>query len=177
MAAFNKDKFRELLLYFAEKSEDDPLFGAVKLSKQLFFTDFLAYAEYGTPVTNATYRRLPQGPVPNQLLPVQSELLRHGEVTIEERRHFGFKQKRLRALRPAELDVFADHERAHIAEVLQLIRPLNATDVSNESHTWLAWELAEPNQDIPYEAAFLSARSPSARELERGRELALVHGW
>jgi len=174
---FHRDKFRELILYFAERSEDDPFFGAVKLNKQLFFTDFLAYAEFGSPVTGATYKRLPQGPVPHQLLPVQNELVQHGEAEVVDRNHFGYKQKRTIARRPADLDLLDERERTHIEEVFELVRPFSATDVSNFSHTWLAWELAEPGQTIPYSAAFLSARPPTEEEFERGRELAAQHGW
>jgi len=44
---FQPEKFRELILYIARKSEDDPKFGAVKLNKILFFSDFAAFRAFG----------------------------------------------------------------------------------------------------------------------------------
>ena len=41
----------ELILYVAEKCQDDPKFGATKLNKILWWADFLAYAQHGTPIT------------------------------------------------------------------------------------------------------------------------------
>jgi len=37
-------KFKELILYVADKCSDDPDFGAVKLNKILFYSDF--YSDY-----------------------------------------------------------------------------------------------------------------------------------
>ena len=52
---FNEGKFKELVLYIASRCERDPTFGAVKLNKELFFSDFWAYAEFGEPITGAEY--------------------------------------------------------------------------------------------------------------------------
>jgi len=47
----NQDKFRELVLYLSEKSQDDKKFGATKLNKILYFCDFGSYVKLGQPVT------------------------------------------------------------------------------------------------------------------------------
>ena len=44
---YNERKFKELVLYVAHRCGLDPNFGAVKLNKELFFSDFWAYAEFG----------------------------------------------------------------------------------------------------------------------------------
>jgi len=113
---FNRGKFEELVLYFAENSADDPLFGATKLNKLLFFADFLAFAELGHSITGASYQALPNGPAPKELLRVERELLAEGSLKIDERSHFRYKQKRPVALRAPNLDVFEEEERAHLAE-------------------------------------------------------------
>jgi hypothetical protein len=41
---FDEDRFRELVLYIAHKTKDDPTFGRTKLAKVLFSRDFVAYA-------------------------------------------------------------------------------------------------------------------------------------
>lgn len=66
----NKEKFRELILYVANMSRNDPDFGAVKLNKILYYADFRAYRELGRPISGAAYRKLSEGPAPRQLLRV-----------------------------------------------------------------------------------------------------------
>jgi len=36
---------------------------------------------------------------------------------------------------------------------------------------------ADTGETIPYESVFLSARRPTDRDIQRGRELAEEHGW
>ena len=57
---FNEQKFKELVIYIAGRCESDPYFGAVKLNKLLFFSDFFAYAKLGNPITGAEYMKLPR---------------------------------------------------------------------------------------------------------------------
>ena len=75
---FNKDGFKALVLYIADKCSDDPHFGATKFNKILFYADFLSYGLYGQPITGATYFRLPKGPAPKQWLQVRGEMEESG---------------------------------------------------------------------------------------------------
>src|SRR6266487_3415423 len=45
------EKLRELILHICIRSEDDEAFGAVKLNKLLFFSDFHAFLRLGKPIT------------------------------------------------------------------------------------------------------------------------------
>jgi len=76
------DKFKELMLYVAHQSNDDPKYGAAKLAKLLFFIDFRAFGELGESVTGARYHRIERGPAPTPLLPVRKEMEAIGEITI-----------------------------------------------------------------------------------------------
>lgn len=40
-------KMKELILYLASRSEEDPRFSATKLNKLLFYCDFTAYRRLG----------------------------------------------------------------------------------------------------------------------------------
>ena len=62
-----KRALRELILFIADRCEDEPTFGATKLNKILFYADFLSYALYGEPIAGVTYRKLERGPVPTIL--------------------------------------------------------------------------------------------------------------
>ena len=57
-------KLKELVLYIAQKSEDDPSFGATKLNKILFAADFYFFGQTGRSITGASYVHRGKGPVP-----------------------------------------------------------------------------------------------------------------
>ncbi len=175
---FDVDKFKELILYVAEKSADDPSFGATKLNKILFFSDFLAYGMLGRPITGATYQRQDQGPVARGMLPAQKTLEREGAATVVQRVYFTRPQKRLINLRPADISSFTAEEIALVDRVIEALGHRNASEVSMLSHQHvLAWQLAGDRQEIPYEAVFLSTDPPTPTDIRRGQELAQEHGW
>ena len=55
-------KFRELIIYISKRSKSDPWFGAIKLNKILYHSDFRAFERFGVPLTGVRYWRLQQGP-------------------------------------------------------------------------------------------------------------------
>jgi Antitoxin SocA-like, Panacea domain len=175
---FSKEKFKELVLYIAHKSVDDASFGATKLNKILFWSDFLAFGSFGKAITGATYQRLPQGPAPRQLLPIQTELIAEDAVTLDRRPRFNYVQKRLLPLREADLALFQPQEISLVDEVIDVLRDKTATDVSAISHALsVGWQIADEFADIPYSSVFLSPDAPSESDFARGRELVVTHGW
>lgn len=175
---YDAAKLRELALYIADRSVDDPNFGATKLNKLLFFSDFLAYGQYGAPITGATYRRLQFGPVPAQLGVVQRELLATGTAVVQERDHLGWKQRRLIPLRKPDLSAFTGREIAHVEGIITALWDHSGKAVSDLSHREvLAWKIADTGTVIPYETVFLSVEPPTSADIKRGQELAQEHGW
>jgi hypothetical protein len=174
---FDKRKLAELMLYVAEKSAYDPKFGATKLNKILFYSDFLAYGLFRNPITGATYQRLDQGPAPRQLMPALGELADRGDAVIAPSTYYGHEKKRLVPLREADLSRFSADEIALVDHVIQMLRDHNASEVSALSHAEAAWKIALDRQDIPYEAVFLSDRPPSERDVQRAQELATEYDW
>ena len=53
-----EEKLRELIIYISDKCIDDETFGAVKLNKILYLSDFDHYAKYGIPITGLPYQSL-----------------------------------------------------------------------------------------------------------------------
>jgi Protein of unknown function (DUF4065) len=176
---FSLDRFRELVLYFAEESADDPLFGSTKLNKMMAYADFYAYAHFGRSLTGATYKALPNGPVPNEMETVRRGLLSDGDATVEQRERFGYVQHRLVPRRKARPEtVFSEQEWEHIHEILQLTRSYNAAEISDKSHRgFLGWELSNVGEVIPYSSIFVSRKTPPQALIERGQQLAAEHGW
>ncbi|HEV8131282.1 MAG TPA: Panacea domain-containing protein [Acidobacteriota bacterium] len=175
---FEPAKFKELMLYAAEKSLNDPTFGATKLNKILFFSDFLCFGLAGHAITGATYQRLKNGPAPIQLLAMEREIEAAQEGYFVLRPYFNLKQKRLVAARPANPQRFSSEELDLINDVITNLEAYNASDVSNLSHIRSrAWQIAEEGEEIPYSAVFLSSRKATPSDIQRGRDLARQYGW
>lgn len=175
---FQSRRFKELILYFSKRGLDEGLvIGSTKLNKLLFFTDFRAYAELGSPVTGATYQKLQWGPAARQLLPMREEMLRDGEVRFRDRADNDLNDV-LEPLTIPDVGILSDDERRIADEVFEELRPYNATATSDYSHLKSAgWKVVELRADIPYESAFVITDSPPQEAIELGRELASRYGW
>lgn len=161
---FNREKFRQLVLYVATASEDDPRFGATKLNKLLYFSDFEAFGLFGSPITGATYQKLDHGPAPRELLPILREMEAEGSIQREERRYFHLRQKRIVPAELPDLTLFDPREITLVDAVLAELRNLDASQVSALSHLDVGWRLAKSGQSIPYDTAYLSERRPPASQ-------------
>jgi hypothetical protein len=175
---FSPDKFKELMLYAAEKSVSDDYFGKVKLNKILFFADFLAFGMMGEPITGATYKREIAGPVPLEFNWIAREIEKARDGAFVSKPFFNKQQIRLVAHRPANPHHFSIDEKDMIDEVIRNLSTRTATETSLLSHERsFAWQVAERGEVIPYTAVFLSARKATSTDVARGLELARQHGW
>ncbi|MBI3450619.1 MAG: SocA family protein [Acidobacteria bacterium] len=152
-------KFAELMLYIAKKCEGDPTFGAIKLNKLLWISDFTAYAKYGKPVSGVEYQKLAQGPAPRPLMPIRERMVQvERSAAIQESMVGAYKQHRLIALREPDLSAFTGKEIALIDAVIDRWRGVSATDISDASHGFLGWKAARDGETIPYSTVFVVAR-------------------
>jgi hypothetical protein len=174
---FDSKKFQELVLYVADRSVDDPHFGATKLNKILFYSDFAAYASLGSPITGADYQKLEHGPAPRQYKPIERDLLLEGAAALTPVMRFTYTQQRLTALREPNLNLFSGEEIAIVDQVIGALRNANAAEVSERSHGTVGWRAASVNETIPYGAAFLLAPTPLTEDEEAvAQALANEHG-
>lgn len=166
------NKTRELVLYLAERSGDDPRFGRVKLAKLLFLSDFGAYAEFGESITGACYRRKPHGPLADEQLLAERDLQDSGSIEIQEVGRYIYRQKRIVAKRKARIDWLTKEQLALVDEVIQRHWNEDATDLRNLSHAFPGYELAVEGEEIPYHTVFISREPPSLEDIEWGVEMA-----
>jgi hypothetical protein len=165
-------KLKELALYISEHSKDDPKFGAVKMNKILYYSDFKSYRELGKPITEATYQHIPEGPAPKEMLLAITALLSNGEAEYEERPYFNLVQKRLVNKRKPNKSLFSKEELGIVDEVIEELRPYNATEVSELSKREWGVKLYDVGEDIPYRTVWLSAAPLTQEQVARGLELA-----
>lgn len=171
---YNNDKFKELLLYVATKLEFKPL-GAVKINKIPFYSDFLAFANFGSPITGAKYIRKPLGPVASQMVPAVQELVEE-KAAIEKEVYAPVydKQRRLLALRKADLSKFTSDEIALVDEIIEICKDSTGKDMSELSHDFPGWQLIPANEEIPYSTISIP-RDPiplTQKEMDYGKKVA-----
>ena len=165
MDTFDETKFRELVMYISERSAADPRFGAVKLNKILYFSDFEAYRRLGRSITGATYRKLSEGPAPREMLPQRGVMLDSGDIAMEHRPYFAGVQQRVVPQRNVRTDVFTADELAVVDEAIEALWHMTAREASDFSHRELGWLVAADGDDIPYDTAWLSSE-PVPQEVE-----------
>lgn len=170
---YDRHKLKELILYVASKSLGDPHFGATVLNKVLFFSDFIAFSNFGHAITGAEYQRLKHGPAPRHLLPLQRELEAEGAAAVLPKTVGGFTQRRVVALREPNLRGFTAEEIALVDEVIDELREETATSVSELSHRWsLGWRAARERETIPYGTVFWTRPDVGDANMERAEEIA-----
>jgi hypothetical protein len=165
-------KLAELVLYISQKCANDPTFGAVKLNKILCFSDFLFYAYHDRGITNVEYQKLPNGPAPRRLIPVRDELIKNGELALQEiALKSGYTQKRTVNLRSPNLDIFTGAEIAMVDRVIESMQEVTAELASDMSHNLVGWLVVEDNETIPYNTIYFANPPLTEDEANRAREL------
>jgi Protein of unknown function (DUF4065) len=164
-------KLRELAMYISEKSVGDDSCGATKLNKLLFYADFLAYLNFGEAITGQDYFKLRNGPAPRRWLPIRRQMLEAGDIQLKQAEFHGFPQDKVIPLRKPNLDGFKAKEIALIDKIIDTHRGKTASDISDESHDFVGWQLAQEKETIPYSVARLSRRPLSDKELKHGKSL------
>lgn len=165
------NKMKELILYVASKSKNDVNFGATKLNKILFYSDFLAYLNYGKAITGETYQKLKNGPAPRCFMPLRREMIANKEAILRRKIHFGYTIKKLFALREPDTSSFKAKEIALVDELICEFEHKTAAEISDDSHDFIGWQLAGLREDIPYECVLVGTGNLTTEEREYGKGL------
>jgi len=174
---FKRNKFRELVVYIAEQTADDPGFGDTHLNKVLYWSDFRAYAEMGDPLTGARFFKLPYGPAAKPLIGVRDELIAEGIVEVIEPPPGSKTPRKTIPQREANTKVFSQSELRLVDEVIHELKGCTASAVSRRSHKEPGWRLVDLYEDIPYDAALIARDRAPIEVRQRGEALAASLGW
>ncbi|MFI5004027.1 MAG: Panacea domain-containing protein [Solirubrobacterales bacterium] len=185
MAAFDRGKFKELVVYLSaasERAEDDG-FGMVKLNKLLYRADFEAYRLLGHSITGETYEKQEFGPVARDLPIVLDELGAAGRLRWEHIPRGPRTRNVPRVTEDpdaiADMSGFTPDEREVIERTLRELAVYGGKDVSEWSHEQSAgWRMARENGElIAYETALLSTETVPAAILIRATQYVRERGW
>lgn len=168
LGSTSSSKTKELIIYVAGKLAQEKTYGATLLAKALYFIDNINYLQTGSPISDLKYVKQEFGPTPepSQFLSLRDDLVRTGAMEIEIGEYFGRPQKRLLPKRTSELKYFQGTEIALIDNVLHNIRDLNASEASELTHKFPAWEVANNKEALPLYTFLISCKEPSQEDID-----------
>lgn len=171
-----EERLCELILHIAWACRDDSNFGAVRLNKTLYNSDFHSYRHCGSPITGVTYMRLQKGPAPVPLVTVRERMVKNHDLYIEIDPYDQFAPHKFVPLRRPNRSLFEPDEIAIVDEWICRHWGKSGEEVSEESHG-IVWKIYGNKQFIPYELAFISDEPVTAYDVERTHQLAKELGW
>ncbi len=148
------NKFKNILLYILEKCAGKPNVGETVLYKLLYFSDFNYYELYEDHLTGATYRKLPYGPVPQNLDLVIHQMIEKSQLQRVKTDYHGYPQTRYLPLEKPDLTELKASEKEVIDRVIEQLSDWSASAISNYSHKDMPWLASKEGEDIDYELAF-----------------------
>jgi Protein of unknown function (DUF4065) len=172
-------RLRELILYVSAMYREDTWFGATRLNKVLYEADHEAYRRFGMPITGIVYVKEKQGPVPREMGGILHDMHAEGLINIRQVPHPLAPNRKLRRVEPErEADLtFMSIDTRHVLDGVIMARWGESADSASARTHGIAWEIANMRDPIPYEAAFLSDRSITQKDIERTEELSRRFGW
>ncbi len=156
-------KFKNVLLYILERCAGKPNVGETVLYKLLYFSDFNYYELYEEHLTGANYRKLPYGPVPQNLDTIIGQMIEEGQLQRVKTEYHGYPQTRYLPLEKADLTGLRASEKEIIDRVIEQMSDWSAAAISNYSHKDLPWEVTDEGKDISYELSFYREAPYSVR--------------
>jgi len=160
------NKFKNVLLYILENCAGKPNVGETLLYKLLYFSDFNYYELYEEHLSGATYRKLPYGPVPNNLDAIIKIMIDEGELKRIKTDYHNYPQTRYIPLKKADLTELKASEKEVIDKVIDQFSDWSAKAISDYSHKDMPWMASKDGKEINYELVFYREAPFSARNYE-----------
>jgi uncharacterized phage-associated protein len=148
------NKFKNVLLYILERCAGKPNVGESVLYRLLYFSDFNYYELYEEHLTGAKYRKLPYGPVPQNLDTIIGQMIEKGQLQRVKTEYHGYPQIRYLPLVKADLTELRASEKEIIDRVIAQMSDWSAAAISNYAHKDMPWLASKEGEEINYELAF-----------------------
>ena len=171
---YDPRKFRELILFIAEKSTGDGFFADTHMNKVLFWSETYAVQYLGRPIAGARYQKLERGPAARALMPARRAMVEAGDAEIKK----AGRKTVTKARRKPDLTLFSDDELRLVERVIAQVGGRPAEDVSDESHKLSAgWKMVELKEDIPLGTQMIDTAPVTAPTRRRVEKFAERYGW
>ncbi len=164
MEHYDVKKIANAIIYFIDNNVHS--LGSTKLMKLCFYADKYHLEEYGKPIFNHSYTKLPRGPVPTWLYSIvrtsisgnydydfQEEVNVFNEyIGIEEVSYNKYTQIIFTKKQEFNNKFFSKTQLKILNKVIEEFRTITAAEISELSHTTNAWKNVEMNEQITYES-------------------------
>ncbi len=164
MEHYDVKKIANAIIYFIDNNVHS--LGSTKLMKLCFYADKYHLEEYGKPIFNHSYTKLPRGPVPTWLYSIvrtsisgnydydfQEEVNVFNEyIGIEEVSYNKYTQVIFTKKQEFNNKFFSKTQLKILNKVIEEFRTITAAEISELSHTTNAWKNVEMNEQITYES-------------------------
>lgn len=142
----DKIKYKNLMLYLANRVGAWPNVGETVLYKLIYFIETLAYSKHRRTITGERFRKLQYGPVPASFRALTQEMINSGELDRVQGRYFTFMQTKYLP-RVAATGITPD-EKEIIDSIINKLGGESATYLSNLSHEDAPWLEAKDNDYV-----------------------------
>jgi len=154
MAKINEKKYKNIVLFFANKIKNGTL-GKLKLMKLLYFLDFDFFEKYGQSVSKDEYLRFENGPVPRMAEKILKQM-DGKEIKISKIKiGFGYNDKQqIEPLKDFDINQFSKEELVMLEEIADKWERFSGSEMKAASHGEAPWIATEPNKVIDYNLAY-----------------------
>lgn len=148
---FGIDKYKQILLNCLQYgSATDGKITKTKLAKLAYLVDFAWFYNYFEPMSGLAYRRIQQGPVPDQYFRVIDELYESGAITIEKKKN-GTMFMIQATENTAPESKLSSREISLIKTITKKWKNKNTQEIVDFTHEQLPWKICRQGELIPYE--------------------------
>lgn len=165
----NKNKMKEIIHYIIGRCGNKDNVGKTVLYKILYFADFDHFELTEKSITNETYRKYPNGPVPIHFNELKDELIAEGKISEEEEHIFpGSTKKRFRysSLKALNNKYTSKKELDQYNQVIKRLSHMTADEISDYSHDDIPWRATKDYDEVEYELVFYRNEPYSVRDNE-----------
>jgi putative zinc finger/helix-turn-helix YgiT family protein len=141
-------KIANLVTYYIQHSKPD-FNDKLKLNKQLFFTDFTHYKNYGTSISGLSYRSIKYGPVPANYDNIYAYLENEQLISSQFLKMPNGGAREV-FLSEADFDknLFTEQEKETIETIIERFANISTWDIVELSHQEKAWKELEANREL-----------------------------
>lgn len=153
MAKINEKKYKEIILYLAEKLGGE-IKGKKKLAKLLYFVDFDYFEKFNKSLTGDVYKALPMGPFPITMEKVLADMNGKEIIINKEKERVDFNPTEIYKAKKKIERSFSKEEQEILDRVVLKYGHLSGKQLEDLTHAEAPYIGTAPNQEIAYELAF-----------------------
>lgn len=161
---FDKEKFKQILLYLIEKCGSKINVGKTVIYKLLYFIDFDYYELNEEYLTGELYRKIEHGPAPCHFEEIEKELLENKMIFKTVIDYHDYRQIKYIPLVKPNISLLTATEKEIIDNVIERLSSMNANQIEDYSHEDIPYEITADLDIIDYETVFYRKDLHSVRE-------------